>query len=74
MDWNRKACEKRYTAEVVFSRFKKYGGLGQIMHRNHFHYVHYLWAWAHGMTNTYLPLQMPADCTYFPESKYAKKK
>jgi hypothetical protein len=26
MDWNRKACEKQYTSEVVFSRFKKYGG------------------------------------------------
>eukprot|EP00984_Skeletonema_dohrnii_P016314 scaffold7210_cov101-Skeletonema_dohrnii-CCMP3373.AAC.1 len=73
MDWNRKACEKRYTSEVVFARFKKYGGLGQIMNRKSFHYVHCLWAWAHGMANMYLPLQTPANCDYFPESKYSKK-
>ena len=41
--WNRKACEKRYTSEVVFARFKKYGGMGQILERHSFHYVHYLW-------------------------------
>ena len=75
MDWNRgRHVKKRYTSEVVFSRFEKYGRLSQIMQRNYFHYVHYLWAWAHGMANTYLPLQMPADCNYFPQSKYARKK
>ncbi len=72
--WNRKACEKRYTSEVVFARFKKYGGMAQILERHSFHYVHYLWAWAHGMANFgYLPLQTPANTDYFPKSKYSKK-
>lgn len=72
MDWNRKACENRYTSEVVFARFKNFGGLGEIMKRKSFHYVHYLWAWGHGMANMYLPLQTPAECDYFPKSSRTK--
>ncbi len=74
IDWNRKACEMRYTSEVVFSRFKRYGGLGGIVRRNHFPYLRDLWAWAHGMANYYNCLQYPADDDYFPESKYTRKK
>ena len=74
IDWNRKACEMRYTSEVVFSRFKRYGGLGGIVRRQHFPYLRDMWAWAHGMANYYNCLQAPVNDTYFPESKYAKKK
>ena len=74
IDWNRKACEMRYTSEVVFSRFKRYGGLGGIVPRQHFPYLRDLWAWAHGMANYYNCLQVPANNDYFPESKYSKKK
>jgi hypothetical protein len=71
--WNKKACEMRYTSEVVFSRFKKYGGLGRIVPRRRFEYLNDLWAWAHGMANYYNCLQKPANNWYFPESKYQKK-
>ena len=74
IDWNRKACEMRYTSEVVFSRFKRYGGLGGIVRRQHFPYLRDMWAWAHGMANYYNCLQEPANNTYFPESRYSKKK
>ena len=73
LDWNKKACEMRYTSEVVFTRVKKYGGLGGIVRRRHFHYLRDLWAWAHGMANDYNCLQMPANNDYFPQSKYSKK-
>jgi hypothetical protein len=53
---NANALRSDAISEVVFSRFKKYGRLNQIMQRNYFHYVHYLWAWAHGMSNTYFDL------------------
>jgi len=74
LDWNRKACEMRYTSEVVFSRVKKHGGLGGIVPRRNLPYLRDLWAWAHGMANYYNCLQVPANNTYFPESKYSKKK
>jgi len=51
IDWNRKACEMRYMSEVVFSRVKRYGGLGGIIRRQHFPYLRDLWTWAHGMAN-----------------------
>ena len=41
--------------------------------RKKIHYVHYLWAWAHGMANFYLPLQEPANNTWFPKSAKSKK-
>jgi len=43
IDWNRKACEMRYTSEVVFSRFKRYAGLGGIVRRQHFPYLSDTW-------------------------------
>ncbi|EJK44508.1 hypothetical protein THAOC_36944 [Thalassiosira oceanica] len=73
IDWNRKACELRYTSEVVFSRFKRHGGLGGIVPRYQFRYLRDMWAWSMGMANFYSCLQVPADNDYFPESKYTRE-
>ena len=74
LEWNRRACELRYTCEVVFSRVKKRGNLGGIVGRNDFPYLRDIWAWAHGRANLYQPLQRPAnDDGYFGDSKYQRK-
>lgn len=68
MGWNRKACKNRYTSEVVFSRVKKYGGLGGIIRRHNFNYVRDMWAFAHGMANMYSCILSPHDSDYFSTS------
>ena len=52
INWNRKACEMRYTSEVVYSRFKQYCGLGGIVPRHHLPYLRDMRRYA-GMSTWY---------------------
>ena len=59
LNWNRRACELRYTCEVVFSRVKNRCNLNGIIDRQSFPYLFDMWK--------------PPPGDYFPETKHKRK-